>query len=450
MDVRRRWIVILPIVVGTCLLLVAVVLILIASLRGSLFRRAEEQNAGMPFVVVEATPSAEAQPVPTPALPLGCQTIVSSGEAEVAVPLPALLIVDGQSFPVQAVAAEERRWPAPNTPGVATWVCGTVVNYVVQLPSTPENESLVVALETDAPMMLALSNGVQLQFRFSGRQETDAFDPAVLVQSRPRLSMIVAVAEDRWQVATGAYAAEAEVAPGPTLAQVNQSVRLADLEVVVTKGYVVEDAAFLEPGQMAFLVEYTIQNLRSEAVGADEIVQVLQDGAGNEYPASVQASTIGDHGALAGQLAPGQQVQATAGYLVPQTLPGPAVVWTVSLGSGTGLRAQFSIPYESAESVLPGAFEVLVTDVFLSSDQGTLVIEGEIRNAGETPLSIGMGNITLTSSAGLSILRAAAPPLPWTVEAGQTQVIELQYTKPEASAALLTVMGYSFEIKGLQ
>ncbi|NLF01308.1 MAG: hypothetical protein GX601_10065, partial [Anaerolineales bacterium] len=75
---------------------------------------------------------------------------------------------------------------------------------------------------------------------------------------------------------------------------------------------------------------------------------------------------------------------------------------------------------------------------------------GEIRNTGETPLSIGMGNITLTSSAGLSILRAAEPPLPWTVEAGQTQVIELQYTKPEASAALLTVMGYSFEIKGLQ
>jgi len=44
----------------------------------------------------------------------------------------------------------------------------------------------------------------------------------------------------------------------------------------------------------------------------------------------------------------------------------------------------------------------------------------------------------------------AAPLLPWTVQPGQTQVIELQYPKPDAPAALLTLLGYSFEIQGLR
>ena len=59
-------------------------------------------------------------------------------------------------------------------------------------------------------------------------------------------------------------------------------------------------------------------------------------------------------------------------------------------------------------------------------------------------------DIELTSSAGISNLRVAAPPLPWTIQPGQTQVIELQYERPSASAALLTLMGHTFEIGGLR
>ena len=51
MDLRRRWVVLVPIVVGTCLLLTAVVLILIVALR-SISSGAQEDNPGMPFTVV--------------------------------------------------------------------------------------------------------------------------------------------------------------------------------------------------------------------------------------------------------------------------------------------------------------------------------------------------------------------------------------------------------------
>ncbi len=90
-----------------------------------------------------------------------------------------------------------------------------------------------------------------------------------------------------------------------------------------------------------------------------------------------------------------------------------------------------------------------ITDAFLSQDGSTLIIEGEVRNTGGEPLTVGVGDVSLTSSAGMSDLRMAAPPLPWTIEPGQTQVIELQYAKPDASATLLSLLGYSFEIQGL-
>jgi hypothetical protein len=93
---------------------------------------------------------------------------------------------------------------------------------------------------------------------------------------------------------------------------------------------------------------------------------------------------------------------------------------------------------------------VSITDAFLSREGDTLIIEGEVRNPGEEPLTVELSDISLTSSGGMSDLRLAAPPLPWTVQPGQTQIIELQYSKPDASAALLTFLGYSFEIQGLQ
>jgi hypothetical protein len=99
---------------------------------------------------------------------------------------------------------------------------------------------------------------------------------------------------------------------------------------------------------------------------------------------------------------------------------------------------------------LAGHAEVTITDAFLSNDGDALIIEGEVRNTGGELLTVELSHISLTSSAGMSDLRVAAPPLPWTVQPGQTQVIELQYTKPAASAALLGLLGYSFEIQGLQ
>jgi hypothetical protein len=115
------------------------------------------------------------------------------------------------------------------------------------------------------------------------------------------------------------------------------------------------------------------------------------------------------------------------------------------------VRASVGLPYQAEvkEPTVAAQAEVNITDAFLSQDGGTLIIEGKVQNTGGEPLTVGVGDVSLTSSAGMSDLRMAAPPLPWTIEPNQTQVIELQYAKPDASAALLSLLGYSFEIRGL-
>jgi hypothetical protein len=111
-----------------------------------------------------------------------------------------------------------------------------------------------------------------------------------------------------------------------------------------------------------------------------------------------------------------------------------------------------SIPYEGEAGGEPATTqaEVTVNDAFFSSDGNTLILEAEIRNTGTVPLIIEGTDISLSSSAGIAELIVAAPPLPWTVEPGGPQVIELQYQRPNASTVLLELLGYSFEIGGLQ
>jgi hypothetical protein len=240
--------------------------------------------------------------------------------------------------------------------------------------------------------------------------------------------------------------------PSPTTSpRPSQPVRVGDVQVTVVRGHAERGGAALLPGTMYYLVEFSVENVGQTPLDTSGFSMRLQDGMGNEYLLSPAASAAGEYGPLSGELAAGAVVQSTAGYLVSELLAGPTLNWAFSPGHGSELWASVDIPYATEEQPVPvSQAEVSITDVFLSGDGSVLIIEGEVRNVGSEPFTVEMSDISLTSSAGMSDLRMAAPPLPWTVQPGQTQVIELQYTKPAASAALLSLLGYSFEIEGLQ
>jgi hypothetical protein len=280
--------------------------------------------------------------------------------------------------------------------------------------------------------------------------EVAANEASVFDQYRPRLTLVLEKESGAWQVATADYVAEAEsVQPPPagTPAELGQPVRVGDAQVMVIRGHALRDAAGLLPGTMYYLVEFSLENVGAMPLDTGVFNMQLQDGAQNVYLLSPAASAVGEYGSLGAEIAAGSTVQATAGYLVPEALAGPALIWTVIPQPGLGLRASVSIPYDAAEAPAAGHAQVTITQAFL--DGNMLVVEGEVQNTGDGPLTVELGHISLTSSAGMSALRSAAPPLPWTVEPGQTQMIELQYEKPGASTALLTLLGYSFDISGL-
>ena len=444
---QRRWLAIAAIIGGMLLLLAAVVLILFIGLRDVLFKG--ETNPGIPLEVTKLTPTIPASPLPAPS----CETVISSGDVEVAVSLPVSLTVGGETFPVVAVIPPTSPFPPTEgaEEGTAAWICGTVVNYVVGLEPLPANETLLADLKPGDEIKMRLSNGVVLLFRFVERREVAADEASVFEQFRPRLTLVVEKEEGTWQIATADYVAEVEPVqpPSGTLAQPGQAVRVGDAQVTVIKGHAERSGPDLLPGTMYYLVEFSVENVGAVPLDANAFTMQLQDGVGNKYLLSPAASAAGEYGPLGGEIAPGATVQGTAGYLVPDTLAGPALIWTFSPRPGSELQASVSIPYEP-EKVPAGHAEVTITDAFLSDDGDRLIIEGEIQNTGGEPLTVELSDISLSSSAGMSELIMAAPPLPWTVQPGQTQVIELQYSKPDASAALLSLLGYSFEIRGLQ
>jgi hypothetical protein len=337
---------------------------------------------------------------------------------------------------------------------VAAWVCGTVVNYILELEPTSENEALLASLRPGDEIMLYLSNDVVLVFQFSERREgVGADDASVFGQLHPRLTLLLKEQAGTWKVTSANYIAltGAALPPPPgLLPQPGQPTRVGDVEVTVLEGYSARGAG-LPAGMMYYLVEFSIRNVGTSPLRAETFDMQLQDGVGNIYLLSPAAGALGKNGLLSGQIAVGATSEATAGYVVPEALSGPTLTWTLRPGPSVEARASIGIPYDGGvEPVEPAEARVYLYDALLSADGNSLIIEIDVENVGGGPLTVEVDDIILSSSAGMSDLMVVAPPLPWTIDPGQTREVELIFEKPNAPSAVLMLLGHSFEISGLQ
>jgi hypothetical protein len=361
--------------------------------------------------------------------------------------------VKDAAFPVEPIIPQDQAWNYPqDRSGIAVWVCGTVVNYIIGLEPTVDNETLVTNLTPGDEIKLQLTSGAVLPFRFAGREEVTAGDEDALAQQQPRLTLVL-TESGTWQIATADYVAEAEsMEPPPSegSAQLGQPVQLGDARVTVTRGHE-QRSDDLTPGTMYYLVEYSVENVGETPLATDRFSMKLKDSMGNTYLLSPPGSAAGESGPLSGEISPGASAQGTAGYLVPDPLQAGTLLWVFSPHAGSEAQASVSISYEGEAGGEPSVAQVDVTldDAFFGNDGNTLILEGVVHNTGTAPLIIEAADISLSSSAGLGELITEAPPLPWTIEPGARQVIELQYQRPDASTVLLELLGYSFEIDGL-
>lgn len=443
-DRRQR--LILSIVSGAVLLAIAVAILVYLGLRGT-----GEPAVGTPEPTesVEPTATAFASPVPE----ARCETIISSGDLDINVALPVSLTVRGTEYPVAPIVPQEDAWVYPsNRSGEAVWVCGTVVNYVVGLEATAENQELLGSLAPGDELSLGLTSNATLRFRFAERRDVAPGAEDALSQQKPRLTLVVPQ-NDTWQIAVADYAAETESMEAPlpeTSSEIGQSVQVGQARVTLTRGYV-EQNEELPVGTAYYVTEFLVENVGEAPLATDTISVRLRDSLGDTYLVSPQASEAGESGPLSGDIEPGTSVQGSAGFVVPDPLPMGELTWVFSLRPGSE-EIRVAIPSEGGPGEGPVAMlpRVTVNDAFFSGDGSILIIEGEVENRDTQPLIVERGDVILSSSAGTSELVTAAPLLPWTIEPGQTQPIELQYQRPNASTVLIELLGYSFEIGGLQ
>jgi len=446
-SLQSRQELILSIIGASVLLFAAIVIIIFLGLRGT-----GQGSAGTPTATNQTQPTL-ASPT-SPSLTRSCETVINSGNVQVSVALPVSTTVKGTPFRVEPIMPDGDAWSYPSSRSdVALWVCGTVVNYVIGLDPTLEAAALITSLVPGDRIRLQLANGTILPFRFTARREVPPGQQDVLSQQQPRLTLLLA-RDDVWEVAIADYVAEEESTEALALApsaQPGQAVDVGGVRVTVGRGHA-KQAESLPPGTMYYLVEFLIENIGDAPLLTGSFSMRLRDELGNTYLISPSASGAGEFGPLSGEIEPGASAQATAGYLVPHPLPPGSLTWIFSPHPGTEAQARIAIPYESATDNPPSTAQVDVTvdDAFFSSDGNTLIIVGEVRNGGADPVTVKPADITLSSSSGTGQLVMAAPSLPWSIAPGQAQVIELQYQRPAASTVLLELLGYTFEIGGLQ
>lgn len=438
---RRSLLIPLVVALAVLLCLVVVVLVFVLGLRPLLFPTRVE---GIPLEIVRVTPGATPQPgaVPLPIAEVG-------GEA-VTLPVPIALEIGGRTFPVQASAADSGAWLAPaSAPGAAIWVEGTVVNYVLGLEATVEQSALVEQLAAGDPIYLRLSNGARVTFRVARTERVRADDTSIFSQHSSSLTLVLlgGDTEERTTVFADVERVE-EPTPDPAAVTIaaGQPTQVGAVLITVERGHAEPASAGAPPGTMVYLVEFALQNTGAAPLDARAFVMELVDGLGNRYLPSSSAAMQGDYGPLLRALNPGESVSGTAGYVVPELLSGPSLTWIFS--PDAQVRAYFALPYEQPAVTLAQA-DVDVYDAFLDEDEGTLHILADIYNDGDAPLEVTAADILLSSRAGAGTLRSTAPPLPWTIPARGSQEVELVFGQPDASSAVVTILGFAFEITGL-
>ncbi len=419
---------------ATGLAILLVTLLVLLALRPVLFPGRPE---GIPLRITRVAPGLS--PIPAPALP-----VVEIGNAQVLLPLPVRLTVGERSFPVYPVRQD---WQAPGpAENAALWLNGTVVNYVLGLPDTRENQALMSALQGE--LTLELSDGTQRIFRVSRQSRVPAGDEGPLAQSRPGLTLIL-LGKEEWPVVEADFAGQIEPTPeaeppiGP-----QQPVQVGEVRVTVLEGHAERGGEGLPAGAVAYFVEFTVENTGATPLSTAGLVMEIRDGVGNRFSPFPSLASRGKYGPLPAEIPPGERASGTAAYVLPEAVAGPSLIWVFGLQAASSLRVRFSLPYTPPPAAVAWA-SVEVTQAFLGEGGERLHVVARIRNRGDAPLTVSETDIRLSSGAGPGELEVAAPALPWTIEPGQEREVELLFARPRASTCVVTILGYTFEISGM-
>jgi hypothetical protein len=453
------------IVGGGCLLLMLIAVVIFAFVQVFGRRGGEEDGAATatPTTVAAtslspaATSSAGASPLFVP--------LVNSSDVRVPLALPERLLIGETAFEVMAVTAPSGTWPpAPSSAGVANWVYGTVVNYILGLAPAQGNRALVFGLEIGDVISLQMSTGLVLNFNVNEVVAGLADETGLFEQVSPRLTLAL-LAQDPAQRITvkaafsGEQEGETTVFSEAAIGLVGTPVNQGPVRLTVIETYQVSAGeAGLPAGTGYLLLDASVENV-GDAVLEPGLFQTFVSSQTNErYPLTMLAEQFAHYGIPTEPLAPGETVIGSFGYLLPAAV-GDQVRWAFNPLPGSKNWILVPLPYDvppfspTTEPPPPVGFaqvSVDTKDVFIDRSDGLLDIGLRIQNVSEGVVQVTEQDISLSSwTDGELALIAPAPALPWVVEPGELKLCQLQFELPSADSALLDVLGYTFSIENL-
>jgi hypothetical protein len=296
--------------------------------------------------------------------------------------------------------------------------------------------------------------GKASSFRYSGRQWVTVDKTDVFRQVRPGMTLVLLGEKgDQRLVVSASYVAEAEPSPAKsTSAQVGTAVQVPGALVQVLSGKHVKNVSGLPPGNAYYQVDFSVTSTGASPLDASLFQMELIDASGKHYISSIPASQGGSYGPPGGQLLPGLTLTATAGFVVPDTLPGLNVLWTFNPQAGGASPARFQLPV-AGPTPTPDAralVQAQVTQARYSADGQEIIISGGLGNTAQKAVTLSLADISLQSGSTLIQVNSTEPPLPWVIQPGQNLAFVVRFARPPAGTAIMRMLQSSFELNGLQ
>jgi hypothetical protein len=434
-------------------------LILVGVVGGLIFLSLVCVALGITLVTRSRSPTVSGRVTPGPTQGPSVPVILSgsSGSVPLTVTAPSMLEIKDRKFEVIPVEVAKGVWPyQPGTLGdaKAVWVFGTLINYVIGLEANSNNTTLLQDLTEADVIQLTTYSGRIVSFRYSGRQWVTVDKTDVFRQMRPGLTLVLLGEQgnDRL-VVSASYMAEGEAAPATSaLAKAGTVVDVSGARVRAIAGRLVKNVAGLPTGNAYYQVDFSVTATGQDPLDASLFQMELMDASGKRYALSVPASQAGSYGLPGGQLLPGISLTATAGYVVPDTLPGTDVIWTFSPRAGDASPARFQLSVAGpAPTPDPRSLVVVqVTSVRYSSDTAEIIISGGVGNTSKEAVTISLSDISLQTGSSLMQVTVTEPALPWVLQPGQNLAFTIRCTRPPAGTAIFRMLQSSFELSGIQ
>jgi hypothetical protein len=366
--------------------------------------------------------------------------------------VPEKLYVRDRVFEITPVAVQKGKWPVDAGDGNATWVFGTLVNYLIGLPNNSENRDLLQALSGDDEIALQLSNGETIEFTFDAQQLVSPNNEEIFSQHHPGMTLIL-VGDDGQQrlVVTTNYDvnSEANRTVSGNVVPLGTPIDIGPVRVKALSGRLVENAPGIPVGSAFYLVDFTAENISEAEVNAADFVFELMDFARQKYKFSEKATELGPYPPPVGPLLPGLSGTYTTGFEVPSNITGPILTWLFKPDLAFRGQASVAVPLIGPTPTPDprSQAQVQISQAYYTSDQSQIIIVGSIANPTSALIPVGTADIVLSTPEGvLATFNSAEPPLPWRLGPGDTINFTLSFGRLPSTVAILKILNSQFEL----